>query len=90
MVIVFLKLSDKDAHMSRIFARSENVVVKRPAAKYIENFDDIRKIQDYLINQAIEFDLPVIENVNQLETVMAIISLILSRIKMVLEGKSEV
>ena len=86
VIMVFLKLSEEDAHQSRIFARSQNVVVKRPAAKYIEHFSDIRRIQDHLINQALQYGLPIIENTNQIETLMSIISLILRRIKTLVES----
>ncbi|MFQ6124730.1 MAG: 2-phosphoglycerate kinase [Candidatus Heimdallarchaeota archaeon] len=88
VIVVFLKLREEGSHLSRIFARSQNVVVKRPAARYIEHFADIRKIQDHLINQALLFGLPVIENTNQIDTVMTIISFILKRIKILVESDS--
>lgn len=89
VIMAFLKLSEKESHLSRIFSRSENVVVKRPAAKYIKHFDDIRKIQDHLIFHALQLNLPVIENTNQFETVMTLISLVLKRIKILVEGDGE-
>lgn len=89
VIAVFLKLSEEDAHMSRIFARSQNVVVIRPAARYIAHFADIRQIQDHLVKQAEKSSLPVIENINQTETVMAIISLILKRIKTLVHVESD-
>ncbi|NIO21980.1 MAG: 2-phosphoglycerate kinase, partial [Candidatus Aenigmarchaeota archaeon] len=88
VIVVFLKLREESDHLARIFARSQNVVVKRPAARYIEYFTDIRKIQDHLINQALTYGLPVIENTNQIDTVMTIISFILSRIKTLVESDS--
>ncbi|MFX0200440.1 MAG: 2-phosphoglycerate kinase [Candidatus Hodarchaeota archaeon] len=89
VIAVFLKLSEEDAHLSRIFARSQNVVVIRPAAKYIAHFADIRLIQDYLVNQAEKCSLPVIENINQAETLMAIISVILKRIKTLVQIEND-
>lgn len=89
VIAVFLKLSEEDAHLSRIFARSQNVVVIRPAAKYIAHFADIRQIQDYIVDQAEKCSLPVIENINQAETVMAIISIILKRIKTLVQIESD-
>ncbi len=89
VIVAFLQLSEKKSHRSRIFARSENVVVKRPAAKYIENFDDIRRIQDHIITNAIQLDLPVIENTNQFETVMTLISIVLKRIKTLVTGNED-
>jgi len=89
VIPVFLRLSEEDAHLSRIFARSESVVVIRPAEKYIEYFDEIRKIQDHLTTQALQSNIPVIENTNQAETVMEIISIIMKRIKKLVEGNND-
>lgn len=89
VIPVLLRLNEKEAHLSRIFARSESVVVKRPATKYIEYFDEIRKIQDHLTTLALQANIPVIENTNQAETVMKIIAIVMKRIKKLVEGNND-
>ena len=61
-IFIFLNLNDEKIHRERFHSRAMNVVIKRPIDRYLENFDTIRKIQDYLREQAMITKIPIIEN----------------------------
>ncbi|MBI4457198.1 MAG: hypothetical protein HY644_15065 [Acidobacteria bacterium] len=53
----------------------------READRYLANFDAILEIQDYIIEVAERYRIPIIENVNFEESVLSILSLISSTLK---------
>jgi 2-phosphoglycerate kinase len=53
----------------------------RQADRYLSNFDAILEIQDYIIEMAERYRIPIIENVNFEETVLSILGLITSNLK---------
>lgn len=59
---VFFVLSTEymDAHRSRFISRAEES--NRSASRYLKYFKNIRTIQDYIIEQAEKFDIPMIDN----------------------------
>ena len=87
-ICIFLNLNDEKTHKERFHSRATNVVIKRPIDKYLEHFDTIRKIQEYLREQARITGIPIIENQNidnSLKTMLdyvyeSIESLVLSKI----------
>lgn len=63
-IFLFLNLDDEKIHKERFHSRAANMVIKRPIDRYLENFDTIRKLQEYLREQAIIASIPIIENQN--------------------------
>lgn len=59
---VFFVLSTEcmEAHRSRFISRAEES--NRSASRYLKYFKNIRTIQDYIIEQAEKFDIPMIDN----------------------------
>ena len=59
---VFFVLSTEcmEAHRSRFISRAEES--NRSASSYLKYFKNIRTIQDYIIEQAEKFDIPMIDN----------------------------
>ncbi|MBI2821373.1 MAG: 2-phosphoglycerate kinase [Acidobacteria bacterium] len=54
---------------------------KRQADSYLANFDAILEIQDYIIEMAERYRIPIIENVDFEESVLSILGLITSKLK---------
>jgi 2-phosphoglycerate kinase len=67
-IIVVITVRNYDTHAARFSQRYEENV-DRPAEKYLEHFDSIRGIQEYISELARRYDIPVIDNVNLDKTV---------------------
>jgi len=72
-----LSIQDEDAHASHFWIRDAASQGLRPVAKYLERLGDIRRLQEFIVEQAREKDVPVIENTGVEETVGAVIELVL-------------
>lgn len=69
-IIMFtLIVDDFEAHKQRFFTRCRQPWVKRSLEKYMENFDTIRKIQSFLVEQAKIHNTPIINNMDVKETI---------------------
>ena len=74
-IIMFtLIVDDSEAHKQRFFTRCRQPWVKRSLEKYMENFDTIRKIQSFLIEQAKIHNTPIINNIDVKETIDVMIN----------------
>lgn len=71
-----LQISDETAHAQHFFARDAGT--ERPMAKYLDRFDAIRALQDYLVERAERTGTPVIENENADLATRAVAELVLS------------
>ena len=63
---------DADIHRERFDIRSQQAST-RGAQKYLDNFDSIRKIQDFIVLQALNHDVPVFDSKNFDQTVSTIV-----------------
>jgi 2-phosphoglycerate kinase len=72
-----LSIEDEEAHASHFWIRDAGTHGLRPMAKYLERLDDIRRLQEFIVERARETDVPVIENTGVEETVRAVIELVL-------------
>jgi len=86
-IFMFLNLKDEKVHRERFHSRATNVVIKRPIEKYLENFDSIRKIQDYLREQARITDIPIIENQNIDDTLKTMLDFVYHAIECIVTSK---
>jgi 2-phosphoglycerate kinase len=71
-----LEISDETAHAQHFFTRDAGT--ERPMAKYLDRFDAIRALQDYLVERAERTGTPVIENENAELATRAVAELVLS------------
>jgi len=71
-----LRISDETAHAQHFFAREAGT--QRPVSKYLDRFDQIRRVQDYLVRRAEATGTPVIENENADGATRAVAELVLS------------
>ena len=62
LVQCVLAIEDEEAHARHFWIRDAASDGVRPLGKYLERFDDIRRIQDFLVERAREIGVPVIEN----------------------------
>ena len=64
-----LIVDDEETHKQRFYTRCRQPWVKRSLEKYMENFETIRKIQRFLIEQSKIHTTRIINNVEVTETI---------------------
>jgi 2-phosphoglycerate kinase len=78
-VPVIVTVEDEDVHRSHFLARSVDHV-HRPAARYLQGFDSIRRVQRYIKSQALSHGVPIIPNYDFDHTLAAVIDLVMGRV----------
>jgi 2-phosphoglycerate kinase len=73
-----LSIPDEAEHATHFWIRDATSQGLRPVEKYLERLDDIRRLQDFIVERAREADVPVIENKNVDDTIHAVIELVLA------------
>jgi 2-phosphoglycerate kinase len=71
-----LKIDDETAHAQHFFTRPTGA--NRPTAKYLDHFDEIRRIQRFIVERAEREGVPVIENESANRTTGRVAELVLS------------
>jgi len=69
---VVIMTEDKDVHRERFLIRGQQAST-RGADKYLDNFDAIRRIQDFVVEQAHKHDVPVLDSKNFDQTVATMV-----------------
>ena len=69
IVIFTLTVDSEESHKQRFYTRCRQPWVKRPLDRYMENFETIRKIQTFLVEQAKIHNTRIINNVDVTETI---------------------
>ncbi len=77
-VPVILTVEDDDVHRSHFIARWADQA-GRPAARYLEGFENIRRIQRYVKSQALAHGVPVIPNYDFDRSIGALIDLVMEK-----------
>jgi len=72
-----LAIENEEAHESHFWIRDATSQGLRPVARYLERFQEIRRLQDFVLERAGETGVPVIHNANVEQTVEAVIDLVL-------------
>ncbi len=75
-----LKLENEEMHKQRFFARANETQMRRPAEYYLRHFSSIRKIHDYIVDNAIKSGVPVFENFNFEVTARCIVRYVIEKI----------
>ena len=73
-----LAINDTEAHASHFWIRDDDSEGMRPYEKYLECFDDIRLVQEYILGRAQRHEVPVIQNANLEEAVVEVMELVLN------------
>ena len=71
-------IEDEERHLSH-FAAREDAVASRPARRYADGFDKIRKLQRWVKSQALSHDVPMIPNYSFDQSIAAVIDLVMER-----------
>ncbi|HET7429598.1 MAG TPA: hypothetical protein VFJ66_09085 [Gaiellales bacterium] len=79
VVQVLLAIEDEEAHQSHFVARDSTSGGARALDRYLRNFGEIRRIQDYLVARAERVGVPVIDATDADEALRAVLDLILER-----------
>ena len=69
IIMLTLIVEDEEMHKQRFYSRCRQPWVKRSLDHYMDNFDTIRKTQDFLISQANIHNSCVINNVDYKQTI---------------------
>ena len=85
VIIVFITVGDEEEHLNRLRARSHTVVIRRPIQRYLDYFPHIRRIDEYLIDQAEMFNFPVIETSSIMRTLNQLLKVVSDRIEKIVE-----
>ena len=79
-IIMFtLTVDDPESHKQRFYSRCRQPWVKRSLERYMDNFDTIRKTQQFLVEQAKIHDTRIINNVDINKTVDIMVADILEQ-----------
>jgi len=78
---VLLAIEDENEHAGHFWTRDAASEGLRPFEKYLNALPDIRRIQDYLVDQAAKAGIPVIDNSRVDETIDRVIDLVLDQIE---------
>lgn len=78
-VPVVVTVEEEDVHRTHFLARSADHA-GRPATRYLEGFDSIRRVQRYIKSQALSHGVPVIPNYNFDQTLAALLDLVMERV----------
>jgi 2-phosphoglycerate kinase len=73
-----LAINDTEAHASHFWIRDTDSEGMRPYEKYLEAFDDIRLVQDYILGRAAKHGVPVVANGNIEEAIGEVMELVLN------------
>jgi 2-phosphoglycerate kinase len=77
-VPVVVTIEEEEVHRSHFAARASEHV-GRPAQRYLDHFDDIRRVQRYIRSQALTHGVPVIANYSFDRALAAVIDLVMER-----------
>jgi 2-phosphoglycerate kinase len=75
-VPVILAVEDEGRHLSH-FATREDAVASRPAERYAEGFEQIRRLQRYVKSQALSHGVPVLPNYSFDQAIAAVMDLVM-------------
>jgi 2-phosphoglycerate kinase len=71
-------VDDEERHRSH-FAARQDAVASRPARRYADGFDNIRRLQRYVKSQALSHGVPVIPNYSFDQSIAAVIDMVMER-----------
>ena len=85
---VVITVEEEEVHRNHFAVRSTDSAA-RPFERYLDNFDNIRRVQKYIKSQALSHDWPVVPSYSLDQTMGAVIDLVVERVTRRLEGESD-
>ena len=80
IVQMVLSVDDERQHRSHFEIREVETEGMRPFSRYLDNFENIRKIQEYIVSLAGEQDVPVFPCYNMDQTIGAVLDFTINRV----------
>lgn len=80
IVPIFIVVNDEEQHRNHFLMREVETMWARPHEKYLKNFDNIRKVQDYIKTLAKANNVPVFSSYNLDNTVSKALQYIMNSI----------
>jgi 2-phosphoglycerate kinase len=74
-----LAIEDEEIHRTHFWIRDTDSEGVRPFDRYLSGLPEIRMIQEYVLERARRFDVPVIQNESQTEAIAAVVDLVLEQ-----------
>jgi 2-phosphoglycerate kinase len=78
MAPLVVTVEDEELHRSHFAARSADSST-RPFERYLDNFENIRRVQRYIKSQALSHDWPIVPSYNLDQTIAAVIDLVVEK-----------
>jgi len=78
IVPLVVVVEDEDVHRNHFVARSSDSSA-RPMDRYIERFENIRRVQKYIKSQALSHNWPVVPNYNLDQALAAVIDIVVEK-----------
>jgi 2-phosphoglycerate kinase len=78
VVPLIVTIEDEEMHRDHFIARAADHA-GRPASRYLDAFENIRRVQRYIKSQALSHGVPVIPNYNFDRSIAAVIDLVMER-----------
>ena len=76
-----LQIADPEEHALHFYVRDAASDGVRPVARYLDRFDEIRRIQEALVRRALRDEVPVLESANVEEAVTQALELVLAGVE---------
>jgi 2-phosphoglycerate kinase len=73
-----LEIESEDVHAGHFWVRDTTSDGLRPVGRYLGQLDEIRRVQQFIVDRARRCDVPVIENSNIDATIAAVMDLVLA------------
>jgi 2-phosphoglycerate kinase len=73
-----LEIESEDVHAGHFWVRDTTTEGLRPVGRYIDQLDEIRRVQTFIVDRAHRCDVPVIENSRIDVTIGAVMDLVLA------------
>lgn len=80
VIQMVLTVQDEDRHRSHFYVRDQETDGVRSLGKYLDNLPKIRRVQDYLLEKALEAKVPVIDNQSIDEAVKTVMGIVLDTV----------
>ncbi len=80
LVQIVISVRDQDLHRSHFYLRELDTQGTRPFDRYVANFDNIRTIQDYILEQADTFKVKVVDSIGLDSTLAEVIEHIITNV----------
>ncbi len=80
IVQLVITVEDEGLHRSHFYIRELDTQGTRPFDRYVANFDNIRTIQDYIVEQAKSFGVKLVDSVGLDSTIAEVIEYIITNV----------